>query len=241
MLKWHGGLNSYGSLNSEDADSNQDFFFSELEIMKAMYYFFFPFVKSRCLLFKFQKMFKKRNTASTLEFLILGLAHRGLWFLFVACEYSKRPKRSSARRGGCNRRLLNFLMTTATELNTTICFLEARVNLWICCGAILSLVQILFSFVENSLSYIIINYHTPRQRKIKFAPRTKLHHNKYSRSSGWGGASEKREPGDEVVFYLVLNVFIKLYEKAGCEILIFPTEILKNRAGYLPDMNRLAQ
>ena len=53
--------------------------------------------------------------------------------------------------------------------------------------------------------------------------------------------AEKREPGEEVVIYLVLNVFIKLYEKASCEILIFPTEILKNRAGNLPDMNRPTQ
>ena len=44
-----------------------------------------------------------------------------------------------------------------------------------CCGSILSLVQILFSFVSDRL--IIIYYHTQKQREIKFKPRTKWNHN----------------------------------------------------------------
>ena len=43
-----------------------------------------------------------------------------------------------------------------------------------CCGLVLSSVQILFSFVSNS--YIIHNYHTPKQRKIKFNARIKVNH-----------------------------------------------------------------
>ena len=51
---------------------------------------------------------------------------------------------------------------------------------YICCGAILSLVQILFFFLfkthYRTLSYITI---PPKQRKIKFAPRKNMHHNIY--------------------------------------------------------------
>ena len=43
--------------------------------------------------------------------------------------------------------------------------------IYICCGSILSLVQILFSFVSN--------YNTQKQKKIKFEPRIKLNHNTY--------------------------------------------------------------
>ena len=43
-----------------------------------------------------------------------------------------------------------------------------------CCGSVLSSVQILFSFVSNSL--IIHNYHTPKQRKIIFKPSIKVYH-----------------------------------------------------------------
>ena len=43
-----------------------------------------------------------------------------------------------------------------------------------CCGSVLSSVQILFSFVSNSL--IIHNYYTPKQRKIIFKPSIKVHH-----------------------------------------------------------------
>ena len=48
-------------------------------------------------------------------------------------------------------------------------------NEYICCGSILSLVNIVFSIVLNSLeSYIII---TLKQRKIKFKPMKDLNHN----------------------------------------------------------------
>ena len=47
---------------------------------------------------------------------------------------------------------------------------------YICCGSILSLVQILFPFVLNSF---IIHYHTPKQREIKFEAKIKLNHNIY--------------------------------------------------------------
>ena len=43
-----------------------------------------------------------------------------------------------------------------------------------CCGSVLSSVQILFSFVSNSL--IIHNYHTPKQRKIIFKPSINVYH-----------------------------------------------------------------
>ena len=43
-----------------------------------------------------------------------------------------------------------------------------------CCGSVLSSVQILFSFVSNSL--IIHNYHIPKQRKIIFKPSIKVYH-----------------------------------------------------------------
>ena len=42
------------------------------------------------------------------------------------------------------------------------------------CGSIFSLVQILFSFVLGGMVMLIMSF---KQRKIKFAPRTKLHHN----------------------------------------------------------------
>ena len=44
-------------------------------------------------------------------------------------------------------------------------------------GSILSLMQILFSFVLSSLSYI--NYHTQIQKKIEFKPRIKLNRKIY--------------------------------------------------------------
>ena len=48
-------------------------------------------------------------------------------------------------------------------------------NEYICCGSILSLVNIVFSIVLNSLeSYIII---TLKQRKIEFKPMKDLNHN----------------------------------------------------------------
>ena len=43
--------------------------------------------------------------------------------------------------------------------------------IYICCGSILSLVQIWISFVSN--------YKTQKQKKIKFEPRIKLNHNTY--------------------------------------------------------------
>ena len=49
-------------------------------------------------------------------------------------------------------------------------------NFYICCGSILSLVQILFSFVSSSLS---CHFHTQKQKKRKFEPRIKLNHNIY--------------------------------------------------------------
>ena len=53
-------------------------------------------------------------------------------------------------------------------------------NEYICCGSILSLVNIVFSIVLNSLeSYIII---TLKQRKIKFKPRKDLNHNIYNKT-----------------------------------------------------------
>ena len=51
----------------------------------------------------------------------------------------------------------------------------------ICCGSILSLVQILFSFVLNSLKCMTMSL---KQRKIKFEPRIKLNHNIYMSGSG---------------------------------------------------------
>ena len=48
--------------------------------------------------------------------------------------------------------------------------------LCIYCGSTLSLVQILFSFVSNSLSYITI---PKKQKNIKFEPRIKLNHDTY--------------------------------------------------------------
>ena len=51
------------------------------------------------------------------------------------------------------------------------------VALWnICYGSILSLVQILSSFISNALSYY---YHTWKQKSTKFEPRMKLNHNIY--------------------------------------------------------------
>ena len=44
------------------------------------------------------------------------------------------------------------------------------------------MVQILFPFVLNSLSYItviMVIYHTSKEREIKFKPRIKLNHNTY--------------------------------------------------------------
>lgn len=42
-----------------------------------------------------------------------------------------------------------------------------QVSFGTCCGSILSLVQFLFSFVSNSLSY---HYHTLQRQKIKIEP-----------------------------------------------------------------------
>ena len=59
----------------------------------------------------------------------------------------------------------------------------------ICCGSILSLVQILFSFVlnhYNTLPYL-------KNKKIKFEPRMKLNHNPYTYSK------ISRTPGERFI------------------------------------------
>ena len=86
-----------------------------------------------------------------------------------------------------------FLMFTQSEGLCGALF----VPLYICPGSILSLVQILFSFVVIiiiiMIKLIIIHYHTQKQRKIKFEPRIKLNHNistKRTCFSGFGALEQ---------------------------------------------------
>ena len=73
-------------------------------------------------------------------------------------------------KGACN---LN-LQAVVTHAWHGFIWTSAK-NEYICCGSILSLVNIVFSIVLNSLeSYIII---TLKQRKIKFKPMKDLNHN----------------------------------------------------------------
>ena len=70
--------------------------------------------------------------------------------------------------------LLNVLYKFPKVLTRRICLTIKHFFTWWCCGSILSLVQISFSFVSNSLSYITI---PKNKKKVKFEPRTKLNHN----------------------------------------------------------------
>ena len=65
------------------------------------------------------------------------------------------------------------LLTFSTKCKSVMNML-VYVSTCTCCGSILSLVQILVSFVSNSLSYITI---PKNKRKIKFELRIKLNHN----------------------------------------------------------------
>ena len=65
----------------------------------------------------------------------------------------------------------------------------------ICCGSILSLVQILLSFVSNSLSYITI----PKTKTKKIELRIKLNHNihKTTLKGKKGGKATQANPTDD--------------------------------------------
>ena len=58
-------------------------------------------------------------------------------------------------------------------------FFKTGLLVCICCGSILSLVQISFLLFQTNYHVIIIHYHTQKLRKRKFEPRIKLNHNIY--------------------------------------------------------------
>ena len=66
--------------------------------------------------------------------------------------------------------LLNVLYKFPKVLTRRICLTIKHFFTWWCCGSILSLVQIFFSFVSNSLSYIII----PKKKKRKIWTKDKI-------------------------------------------------------------------
>ena len=66
--------------------------------------------------------------------------------------------------------LLNVLYKFPKVLTGRICLTIKHFFTWWCCGSILSLVQIFFSFVSNSLSYIII----PKKKKRKIWTKDKI-------------------------------------------------------------------
>ena len=66
--------------------------------------------------------------------------------------------------------LLNVLYKFPKVLTRRICLTIKHFFTWWCCGSILSLVQILLSFVSNSLSYIII----PKKKESKIWTKDKI-------------------------------------------------------------------
>ena len=105
---------------------------------------------------------------------------RGIYFLIYVPNYRKINGLDLEKITSCQNVFnLHASFQSSPKIN---CMLITRPT-WICCGSILSLVQIFFSFVLGMVMYdnnVIMSL--KQKKKRKFEPRIKLNHNTYIES-----------------------------------------------------------